>query len=61
MVMKWMEKYSGDADVDAILKRLKKIDEDVFSKECSSIEHFVCKDIPLGMTEDNYILVFRKT
>ena len=61
MFMKWLEKYTGDKEIDAIFQHLKKIGEDVFNKKCSSIEHFVCKDIPQGMDEDAYILVFRKT
>ena len=42
----WMEKYEGDAEVEETMKKLYQIQDDVFSKEGSSIEHFVCNNIP---------------
>jgi len=46
--------------VDAELARLKEIGEQVLKPEDQSIEHIKCADMPEGLDEDTYILVFRK-
>jgi len=39
LVHKWLEKYSGDADIEAELSKLKRIGEQVLKPEDQSIEH----------------------
>jgi 5'-3' exonuclease len=61
LAMKWIEKYSDDAVVKESLDRLKRIGEGVMNKECQQMEHVKCGNMPEGLDEDTYILVFRKT
>ena len=60
LVHKWLEKYQGDKEVEAVLARLKAIGEQVLKPKDQSIEHIKCADVPEGLDEDTYILVFRK-
>jgi len=42
------------------LAQLERIHGTVFDKEDGEIEHIVCKDMPKGLDEDSYILIYRK-
>ena len=59
--MKWLDKYQDDAVIKEIFDRLNNIGKSVFNYEKQSIEHFKCKNMPAGLNEDTYVLVFRKT
>jgi hypothetical protein len=60
LVLKWLEKYSKDPEVCKYLDKLKSIGDSVLSHSDQSIEHVRCPNIPSGLDEDTYILIFRK-
>ena len=55
----WMGKYKDDSIIKAEFDLLKKIGEMVFDAKEGTIMHIPC-EMPEGLNEDSYILVYRK-
>ena len=55
----WMAKHQNDPVIKGEFDLLKKIGEMVFNAKEGTIMHIPC-EMPEGLTEDSYILVYRK-
>ena len=60
VVMKLHALYKDDPEIKDKLAMLEKIHDTVFDKDDGKIDHIVCKDMPEGLDEDTYILLYRK-
>lgn len=56
----WMNKFKNDPVIKAEFDLLKKIGAMVFEAKEGSIMHIPFNQMPEGLTEDTYILVYRK-
>lgn len=59
-VAEWLNRFKGDKEIQAEFDLLKKIADLVFDPKEGTIMHIPCKDMPEGLNEDSYILVYRK-
>ena len=55
----WMAKHKNDSVIKGEFDLLKKIGDMVFDVKEGTIMHIPCQ-MPEGLTEDSYILVYRK-
>ena len=55
-----MDAYKNDPEIKDKISQLEKIHNQVFAKNDASIDHIQCKDMPEGLDEDSYILVYKK-
>jgi hypothetical protein len=56
----WLAKNENDPVIKGEFDLLKKIGEMVFDSKDGKIVHVPCKNMPENLTEDNYILIYRK-
>jgi hypothetical protein len=52
--------YKDDPEIKDKLAELERIHDSVFNKDDGKIVHLPCKNMPEGLDEDSYILVYRK-
>lgn len=55
-----MSKFKDDPEIKDKMEQLEKIHGQVFDKNNGRIDHLPCKDIPEGLNEDSYILIYKK-
>ena len=57
-----MAKFASDPEIKDKLAKLQEIHDSVFEvgKNNGKIEHIPCKDMPEGLDEDSYILIYKK-
>lgn len=62
LVIEWMSKHQNDPYIKEKYDKLQRIHQTIFSSETGDgkIEHLQCSKMPTGMTEEKYVLVFRK-
>lgn len=55
-----MKQFGDDPEIKDKMNKLQEIHDQVFDKNNGRIEHIPCKDMPEGLDEDSYILIYRK-
>jgi len=56
-----MNKYPNNKSLHKKLKHLEELHERVFEKDGNGkINHIPCSMMPVGLTEDKYIFIYRK-
>ena len=52
--------FKDDPEIKDKLEKLKEIHDTVFDQKDAKIDHIKCKDMPEGLDEDSYILIYKK-
>jgi hypothetical protein len=56
----WLSSHQNDPIIKGYFEKLENLEHSVFNQNEQKIEYIPCKDMPQGLNEDMYILIYRK-